>query len=55
MLSLIRRVTAARTARIVATTTFCEGCTEPVCTAACRAEAARTLGYERAALTTVRI
>ncbi|BCJ75216.1 hypothetical protein CS0771_47600 [Catellatospora sp. IY07-71] len=55
MLSLIRRITAAHTAHVVATTTFCEGCAEPVCTTACRAEAARTRGYERAALATVRI
>lgn len=51
MLALIRRAAAARAARIAATTSFCEECAEPVCTAACRAEATRSRGYERAAVT----
>ncbi len=50
MLALIRRAVASRAARTVATTSFCEECAEPVCTAACRAEATRTRGYERAAV-----
>ncbi|WP_186316242.1 hypothetical protein [Catellatospora sichuanensis] len=54
MIALIRRFAAARTAHVVQTTSFCEGCTEPVCTAACRAEAARTRGHERVATTGIR-
>lgn len=54
MISLIRRAAAARTARVMATTSFHEGSTEPVCTAACRTAAARTRGYERAATTGIR-
>ncbi|GAA1615778.1 hypothetical protein ACFQY4_17880 [Catellatospora bangladeshensis] len=55
MLALIRRAAAARAARIAATTTYCEQCPEPVCTAACRAEAARTRGHEHAAAVGFRI
>ena len=49
MIVMFRRAAAARAARIAATTTFCEQCPEPVCTTACRAEAARARGYERIA------
>lgn len=54
MITLIRRLAAARSAHVVETTSYCEGCAEPVCTAACRAEAARSRGYERPATTGIR-
>ena len=50
MFAYLRRVAEARTARRVAAVSYCEGCAQPVCTAACRADAAISRAHETVAL-----
>jgi Fe-S-cluster-containing dehydrogenase component len=50
MIAFLRRLAEARTARHLESVSFCEGCAQPVCTAACRAEAALTRAHERGAI-----
>jgi Fe-S-cluster-containing dehydrogenase component len=55
MIAYLRRAVEARTARRLAAVSYCEGCAQPVCTAACRAEAAVTRAHDSAAYAGLRI
>jgi len=46
MLAYLRRVAEARTTHRLAAVTYCEGCAQPVCDAACRADAALSRAHE---------
>ena len=54
MFAYLRRAAAARTARQLAAISYCEGCAQPVCTAACRADAAVSRAHETVALNRLR-